>query len=284
MKRDRQAARKRDINQPHRSRAKTLVAKALKQAVAGDATATWSSVEAAASALDKAAKVGAIHPNAAARRKSRLMRKVNAALGGFAIVSAAHVVKTTGKAAAAKAARERVAASRAAKVKGEQTARRKGPGRHPRATRGEAEAAQKAPTRTPGTRAAGATRAAAAKTASPEGGGREGPGQGANGYGGHGQEDCASAKGRDDCQGERQQTPGRTCRKGRVQGCCEGRDNRKGDRQSDRRNGRPSRARRRSPQGALPPRRRPGDLPGRTPRPAEAAGPGNKVGGCPAGI
>ena len=36
----------------------------------------------ALSALDRAAKAGAIHPNAAARRKSRLTRKVNAALGG----------------------------------------------------------------------------------------------------------------------------------------------------------------------------------------------------------
>ena len=47
-----------------------------------DAEPTQAAVIAAVSALDRAAKVGAIHPNAAARRKSRLMRKVNAALAG----------------------------------------------------------------------------------------------------------------------------------------------------------------------------------------------------------
>ena len=41
----------------------------------------------ALSALDRAAKAGAIHPNAAARRKSRLTIKVNAALGGTPAVT-----------------------------------------------------------------------------------------------------------------------------------------------------------------------------------------------------
>ena len=51
----------------------------------------------ALSALDRAAKAGAIHPNAAARRKSRLTRKVNAALGGTAVQAGGHVTKSTGK-------------------------------------------------------------------------------------------------------------------------------------------------------------------------------------------
>ena len=84
LKRVRQAQSRHEVLQPRRSAAKTYVAKALAVAAApGD-----SSVDAnaalidALSALDRAAKAGAIHPNAAARRKSRLTRKVNAALGG----------------------------------------------------------------------------------------------------------------------------------------------------------------------------------------------------------
>ncbi len=75
----------------------------------------------ALSALDRAAKAGAIHPNAAARRKSRLVRKVNAALGGTQ-VQGAHVAKQTSKAQAVKAAKARIAAGKADKAKGAQTA------------------------------------------------------------------------------------------------------------------------------------------------------------------
>ena len=42
-------------------------------------------VSVALSALDRAAKAGAIHPNAAARRKSRLTLKVNAAVVAAAV-------------------------------------------------------------------------------------------------------------------------------------------------------------------------------------------------------
>lgn len=79
----------------------------------------------AVSALDRAAKLGAIHRNAADRRKSRLMLKVNATLGGDGLVTAtkgAKVARTTSKAAAAKQAKARIAASRATKAKGAQTA------------------------------------------------------------------------------------------------------------------------------------------------------------------
>src|SRR4029078_1883471 len=106
------------------SAAKTYVAKAL--TVAANPTASTIDPEAALaqalSALDRAAKAGAIHPNAAARRKSRLTRKVKAALGGELVQSGGRVVKTTGRAAAAKAAKARIAAGKAGKAKGAQTA------------------------------------------------------------------------------------------------------------------------------------------------------------------
>ena len=126
IKRVRQTARKRIINQPRRAAAKTLVAKAL--SVASDAPRGASSAELqtalqrAVSALDLAAKSGAIHRNAADRRKSRLMLTVNAALGGSGLSAPAKMARQTGKAAAAKEAKARIAASRALKAKGAQTA------------------------------------------------------------------------------------------------------------------------------------------------------------------
>jgi ribosomal protein S20 len=126
IKRVRQTARKRVINQPRRAQAKTLVAKAL--SAAGEMQNGASSaelqdaVQRAVSALDLAAKSGAIHRNAADRRKSRLMNKVNAALGGGGMSAPAKLSRQTGKAAAAKEAKARIAAGRAAKAKGAQTA------------------------------------------------------------------------------------------------------------------------------------------------------------------
>lgn len=126
IKRVRQTARKRVINQPRRAQAKTLVAKAM--TVAGETQNGASNdqlqdaVQRAVSALDLAAKSGAIHRNAANRRKSRLMNKVNAAIGGTGVSAPSHAVRSTGKAAAAKEAKARIAAGRAAKAKGAQTA------------------------------------------------------------------------------------------------------------------------------------------------------------------
>jgi len=148
LKRVRQAERRRAILQPRRSAAKTLVAKAVTVATTqpegADATVALSE---AISALDRAAKSGAIHPNAAARRKSRLARKVNAVLGGAHVTAGGHVTKSTGKAAAAKAAKARIAAGKAVKAKGAQTAA------------GKARAALSKTTRAEGTHgtAAGAT-------------------------------------------------------------------------------------------------------------------------------
>jgi ribosomal protein S20 len=142
LKRVRSAERRHEILQPRRTAAKSLIKKALVAiSVSGDGVDPQSSLSEAMSALDRAAKVGAIHPNAAARRKSRLARKVFAAAGG-AQVSAGRVTKTTGTAAAQKQARARIAASKAAKAKGAQTAAGKARAALSKTARAEAAEAQ----------------------------------------------------------------------------------------------------------------------------------------------
>ncbi len=166
LKRVRQAERRRAILQPRRSAAKTLVAKALTTATvepAGGDVAT--SLSEAISALDRAAKAGAIHPNAAARRKSRLVRKVNAAVGGSAVVSAGHVAKSTGKAAAVKAAKARIAAGKAVKAKGAQTAAGKARAALSKSTR--ADTARAATTAEPVAATAAPAKATAKSSAKP---------------------------------------------------------------------------------------------------------------------
>ena len=143
LKRVRQAERRHAILQPRRSAAKTLVAKAVTVATAQPESAdVATSLSDAISALDRAAKVGAIHPNAAARRKSRLVIKVNAAIAGTTVVSASHVAKSTGKAAAAKAAKARIAAGKASKAKGAQTAAGKARAALSKTTRAETPASK----------------------------------------------------------------------------------------------------------------------------------------------
>ena len=145
LKRVRQANRRHEVLGPQRTAAKTYVAKALSTASAGDAEATSAALLDALSALDRAAKSGAIHANAAARRKSRLTRKVNDAVGGVAIGGGgSKVVKQTGKAAAAKAARARIAAGRSTKAKGAQTAAGKARAALSKTARAEAAAARDA--------------------------------------------------------------------------------------------------------------------------------------------
>ena len=185
LKRVRQAERRRAILQPRRSAAKTLVAKALTTATAEPESAdVATSLYEAIAALDRAAKAGAIHPNAAARRKSRLARKVNAAVGGSTVVAAGHVAKSTGKAAAVKAAKARIAAGKAVKAKGAQTAAGKARAALSKSTRAdtahaaataEAAAATAAATTTAAKPAAKATttkkapaKASAAKAAAPK--------------------------------------------------------------------------------------------------------------------
>ena len=146
LKRVRQAANRREVLQPRRSAAKTYVAKALlaASAPADEGLDANAALLEALSALDRAAKAGAIHPNAAARRKSRLVRKVNAAVGGAHVQVGSRVVKTTGKAAAAKAAKARIAAGKADKAKGAQTAAGKARAALSKTARAEAAAAKEA--------------------------------------------------------------------------------------------------------------------------------------------
>ena len=64
-------------NKPVRSAAKTYISRAEKLIALQDKESARAAVIKAVSVLDKAAEKGIIHPNNAARRKSRLMRKFN---------------------------------------------------------------------------------------------------------------------------------------------------------------------------------------------------------------
>jgi ribosomal protein S20 len=145
LKRVRQAERRREILQPRRSAAKTFVANALSVATHdGDPEVAARALADAHAALDRAAKTGAIHANAAARRKSRLTLKFNAATGGVAVQTSGRVVKTTSKAQAQKAAKARIAAGKANKAKGAQTAAGKARAAVSKTARAEAAAAASA--------------------------------------------------------------------------------------------------------------------------------------------
>jgi small subunit ribosomal protein S20 len=179
QKRVRQSERRNAILQPRRTAAKTYVKNALEAAASGDAEATGTALAEAASALDRAAKVGAIHPNAAARRKSRLMRKANAAMGGGVQIATGKVQRQVSKAAATKAAKARIAAGKASKAKGEQTAAGKARAALSRSTReateggtATAKAAPKAtarPKATGAARSGGSAKSATAGTAAKRG-------------------------------------------------------------------------------------------------------------------
>ena len=145
LKRVRQAQSRHEVLQPRRTAAKTFVAKAMAAATQPtDSIDPVAALAEALSALDRAAKAGAIHRNAAARRKSRLTIKFNAAVGGSALQTGGRVVKTTGKAAAAKAAKARIAAGKAGKAKGAQTAAGKARAALSKTARAEAAAAKAA--------------------------------------------------------------------------------------------------------------------------------------------
>jgi small subunit ribosomal protein S20 len=81
QKRIRTNERKHDSNTSYRSRVKTMVRKAeqLIFSTKSSAEDSAAAVREAASALDKAAVKGILHKNNAARRKSRLMKKLNKA-------------------------------------------------------------------------------------------------------------------------------------------------------------------------------------------------------------
>jgi ribosomal protein S20 len=145
---------------PRRAAAKTLVRRAVDVATNPADGDPQASLAEAMSALDRAAKSGAIHANAAARRKSRLAIKVNDLLAGTTVIARGKA-KTVGKAQAQKAAKARIAAGKADKAKGAQTAAGKARAALHKTTRAEAgsdsaKAAPKAaaPTKKPAAKAA----------------------------------------------------------------------------------------------------------------------------------
>ena len=73
----RSSERKRLRNQPIRSQCKTNITKAERLIFTGELDQAQKAVVIAISSLDKAAEKGILHPNNAARRKSRLMKKLN---------------------------------------------------------------------------------------------------------------------------------------------------------------------------------------------------------------
>ena len=74
------AAQRRQLrNKSVRSQTKTMVKKAEELIFSGQVKQAEGEVKAAISSLDKAAEKGIIHSNNAARRKSRLMKKLNKA-------------------------------------------------------------------------------------------------------------------------------------------------------------------------------------------------------------
>jgi len=66
-------------NRAVRSRAKTFIIRAEKLVFTGEMESAQAAVAESISTLDRAAEKGIIHPNNAARRKSRLMKKLNQA-------------------------------------------------------------------------------------------------------------------------------------------------------------------------------------------------------------
>ncbi|NLD44235.1 MAG: 30S ribosomal protein S20 [Chloroflexi bacterium] len=77
IKRARQNIKRRARNRVVISRSRTAMSKATRAIAAGDPEEARAAVLAAISQVDRAASKGVIHPNKAARRKSRLMAKLN---------------------------------------------------------------------------------------------------------------------------------------------------------------------------------------------------------------
>ena len=76
IKRNKQNEKKRVLNRVYRGTARTFVAKARTAIDKKDVEAAKAATLEAMSALDKAAQKGVIHKNNAARRKSRLAKKL----------------------------------------------------------------------------------------------------------------------------------------------------------------------------------------------------------------
>ena len=75
----RNSARKAIFNRLHRSRARTYIKNTRELVAKKDIETAKTQVLVSISALDRAAGKGVVHPNNAARRKSRLMKMLNKA-------------------------------------------------------------------------------------------------------------------------------------------------------------------------------------------------------------
>ena len=75
----RNSARKAIFNRLHRSRARTYIKNTRELVAKKDLETAKTQVLVSISALDRAAGKGVVHPNNAARRKSRLMKMLNKA-------------------------------------------------------------------------------------------------------------------------------------------------------------------------------------------------------------
>jgi small subunit ribosomal protein S20 len=79
----RQSLKRRIRNRAVKSATKTTIKRSVEAIAGGDREAAREAVRTALSALDRAAQKGIIHPNNAARRKSRLLLKYNAAVAAL---------------------------------------------------------------------------------------------------------------------------------------------------------------------------------------------------------
>jgi small subunit ribosomal protein S20 len=77
IKRNRQTVKLHARNQAVRSELKTRIKKTIDAAGGGDAAATEQSFRAAQKRIDTAVSKGIVHKRTAARRKSRLARRIN---------------------------------------------------------------------------------------------------------------------------------------------------------------------------------------------------------------
>jgi len=81
IKRNRQNSKRHARNLAVRSEMKTRIKKAEAAAAAGDAAAAEEALRAAQARIDSSVAKGVLHPRTAARRKSRLTRRVRDQLG-----------------------------------------------------------------------------------------------------------------------------------------------------------------------------------------------------------
>jgi small subunit ribosomal protein S20 len=117
-KRVRVTERKRLRNKSVRTMCKTNITKAERFIFIGDLAAAQEAVAVAITSLDKAAEKGIIHPNNTARRKSRLMKKLNQlqAQAPAPAVAKPKAAKPEAKAAKPKAAKAKAKAKPKAKA------------------------------------------------------------------------------------------------------------------------------------------------------------------------